>query len=176
MYIFQIRRKTLKTDVEIKINFIGNGFFKIKTFLFYFDYIFSQFIIYSLFDCYLRCYSDLKICFLKLIKDIAICLSIILKKKNNNNNINFILMDNNYLLMNIDFCNKNFYYDNFIESDYDIRLIREFFNSFSKKFKCFFYIYCFNYLNKHHLIKTIFKLFGIIFKYNKINYLKKKIF
>uniref|UniRef100_A0A8D8WXI8 imidazoleglycerol-phosphate dehydratase n=1 Tax=Cacopsylla melanoneura TaxID=428564 RepID=A0A8D8WXI8_9HEMI len=90
MNIFQIRRKTLETDIEIKLNFFGNGFFKIKTFVFYFDHIISQFINYSLFDCYLRCYSDLKIDSHHLIEDIAICFGLLLKKKKFLNNFFFL--------------------------------------------------------------------------------------
>ncbi|AFP83926.1 imidazoleglycerol-phosphate dehydratase [Candidatus Carsonella ruddii] len=174
MNIFQIRRKTLETDIEIKINFFGNGFFKIKTFLFYFDHIFSQFINYSLFDCYLRCYSDLKIDSHHAIEDISICLGkILIKKKINRYNTNFIIMDDVFLLISIDSCNRIFYYDNFLKLDFDIQLVREFFSSFSKNFKCCLYIYCFNYFNKHHLIESIFKLFGIIFKKAKN---KKKLY
>ncbi|MGP4128138.1 MAG: hypothetical protein ACTXNS_00400 [Candidatus Carsonella ruddii] len=165
MNIFQIRRKTLETDIEIKLNFFGNGFFKIKTFLFYFDHIISQFINYSLFDCYLRCYSDLKIDSHHLIEDTAICFGLLLKKKKMGRySTNFIIMDDVFILISIDFCNRIFYYDNLIISNYDFEILREFFSSFVKNFKCCLYIYCFNYINKHHLIEAIFKLFGIIFK------------
>ncbi|WMC19337.1 MAG: hypothetical protein NVS84_00410 [Candidatus Carsonella ruddii] len=165
MDIFQIRRKTLETDIEIKLNFFGNGFYKIKTFIFYFDHIISQFINYSLFDCYLRCYSDLKIDSHHLIEDIGICFGLLLKKKKNGRySTNFIIMDDVFILISIDSCNRIFYYDNFLILDHDIQIIREFFSSFVKNFKCCFYLYCFNYVNKHHLIEAIFKLFGIIFK------------
>ncbi|WMC20532.1 MAG: hypothetical protein PNH44_00410 [Candidatus Carsonella ruddii] len=164
MDIFQIRRKTLETDIEIKLNFFGNGFFKIKTFIYYLDHIFSQFVNYSLFDCYLRCYSDLKIDSHHLIEDISICLGLLMKKKKLSRYFtNFIIMDDVFILMSIDYCNRIFYYDNFLLLDFDIQLIREFFSSFAKNFKCCLYIYYFNYFNKHHLIESMFKLFGIIF-------------
>lgn len=165
MDIFQIRKKTLETDIEIKLNFFGKGIFKIKTFIFYFDHMICQFINYSQFDCYLRCYSDLKIDSHHLIEDIAICFGLLLKKKKIGRfETNFIIMDDVFVLMSIDSCNRIFYYDNFIQLEVDIQLIREFFSSFSKNFKCCLYIYVFNYINKHHLIESIFKLFGIIFK------------
>ncbi|BFI90891.1 hypothetical protein [Candidatus Carsonella ruddii] len=169
MSIFQVRRKTLETDIEIKINFLGNGFFKIKTFIFYLDHILSQFVNYGLFDCYLRCYSDLKTDTHHAVEDIAICLGILFKKKKfSRYSTNFIIMDDVFVLLSIDFCNRIFYYDNFLILDFDLQIMREFFSSFSKNFKCCFYLYCFNYINKHHLIESIFKLFGIIFKNLKV--------
>ncbi|XOD39056.1 MAG: hypothetical protein ACAF48_00415 [Candidatus Carsonella ruddii] len=170
MKIFQFRRKTLESDIEIKLNFFGIGIFKIKTLIFYFDHIISQFINYSLFDCYLRCYSDLKIDNHHCIEDIAISLSLLLKKqKINRYNSYFICMDDSFILISIDACNRIYYYDNFLNLDLDLQILREFFSSFSKNYKCCLYIYCFNYFNKHHLIESIFKLFGIIFNKSKKN-------
>ncbi|WP_433927713.1 hypothetical protein [Candidatus Carsonella ruddii] len=173
MKIFQLRRKTLESDIEIKLNFFGFGFFKIKTLIFYFDHIISQFINYSLFDCYLRCYSDLKVDNHHCIEDISISLSLILKKQNiSRYNSFYICMDDSFVLISIDACNRVYYYDNFLNLDLDLQIIREFFSTFAKNYKCSFYLYCFNYFNKHHLIESIFKLFGIIFSNAK----NKKIF
>ncbi|MFI4913516.1 MAG: hypothetical protein ACH6QR_00740 [Candidatus Carsonella ruddii] len=173
MEFFQIRRKTLESDIEIKLNFFGNGIYKIKTFIYYFDHIICQFINYSLFDCYLRCYSDLKIDNHHCLEDISITLGKILKKKKiYRYNSYFVCMDDAFILISIDVCNRIYYYDNFIFLDLDIQIIREFFSTFSKNYNCCLYIYCFNYFNKHHMIELIFKLLGIIFymaKNKKIN-------
>lgn len=168
MNLFQIRKKTLESDIEIKLNFFGLGFFKIKTFIFFFDHLISQFINYSLFDCYLRCYSDLKNDSHHLIEDIGISFGILLKKKKiSRYTTYFLIMDDVFILMSLDSCNRIYYYDNLINLDFDLQLIREFLSSFSKNYKCCFYLYCFNYFNKHHLIESIFKLFGIIFNLSK---------
>ncbi|MFI4883755.1 MAG: hypothetical protein ACH6QQ_00935 [Candidatus Carsonella ruddii] len=180
MKIFQIRRKTLESDIEIKLNFFGNGIYKIKTYIFYFDYIISKLINYSSFDCYLRCYSDLKIDIYHCFKNVSITLGKILKKKKiYRYNSYFTCMDNIFILISIDICDKIYYYDNFIFLDLDIKIIREFFYCFSKNYNCCLYIYCFNYYNKNYIIESLFKLLGIIFyiaKTLKNKILTKKIF
>ncbi|WP_434279712.1 hypothetical protein [Candidatus Carsonella ruddii] len=170
MELYQFRRKTLESDVEIKLNYFGFGIFKIKTFIFFFDHIFSQFINYSLFDCYLRCYSDLKIDSHHSLEDISISIGLLLKKKKINRYNSFQLcMDDSFILMSIDVCNRIYYFDNFVHLDFDIQLLREFFSVFAKNYKCCIYIHCHYYINKHHLIESIFKIFGIIFNNSKKN-------
>ncbi|AFP83546.1 imidazoleglycerol-phosphate dehydratase [Candidatus Carsonella ruddii] len=173
MNIFQFRRKTLESDIEIKINFKGKGIFKIKTFIYFFDHIISQFFNYSLIDCFLRVFSDLKIDNHHSIEDIGICLGKTFNYyKFNRYNSFFLCMDETFVFITIDICNRFYYFDNINYYDYDFILIKEFFLSFSKNLNCCIHIYIINFINKHHLIECIFKSFGSLFykakKYNKI--------
>ena len=167
----KIDRSTNETNIKLVLNLDGSGKSTIKTGIPFFDHMLDQFTFHSQIDLELDAKGDLGIDYHHTVEDCGICLgtafSNALGDKKGINRYGFFLlpMDDALIRVALDFSGRSFlsWNVNFPTSsvgNFDLELVREFFNSFSTNSRATIHVDMLNGFNSHHISEAVFKSMG----------------
>ena len=166
-----VERKTLETDIKLKIDLDGSGESNIKSGNGFMDHMLTLFAKHGLFDLTLNCDGDTEVDFHHSAEDIAICLGdAVGKALGDKTGINryateFLPMDESLARVCMDIGGRsNLVYkvdltDRKI-NNFEIDLVEDFFKAFTDGAKMTLHIDLLRGRNSHHSIEAIFKAFG----------------
>lgn len=171
MRIKELERKTLETDIKIKLNLDGTGKYKNDTKVGFLNHMLDLFAKHGRFDLEVICLGDTDVDFHHTVEDIGIvlgkCFSEILGDSRGIKRYgNFYMpMDEALTLIAIDLCGRSYLnFDVNIPAEkvgtFDTELIKEFFLGFVRGIEATVHIKNFYGENSHHIIESIFKGFG----------------
>ena len=166
-----IDRSTNETKINLILNLDGVGKGIIKTNVPFFDHMVDQLTFHSQIDLELRAQGDVEIDYHHTVEDCGICLgkafSEAMGDKKGIKRYGFFLlpMDDALIRVALDFSGRSFLSWNvkFPTSrvgNFDLELIREFFNSFSTTSRATIHVDMLNGFNAHHISEAVFKSMG----------------
>ena len=167
----KINRTTNETDIKLVLNLDGSGKSTIKTGIPFFDHMLDQFTFHSQIDLELDAQGDLGIDCHHTVEDCGICLgtafSNALGDKKGINRYGFFLlpMDDALIRVALDFSGRSFLswnvkFPTSSVGNFDLELLREFFNSFSTNSRATIHVDMLNGYNSHHISEAVFKSMG----------------
>ncbi len=167
----KIDRITNETDIKLVLNLDGSGKSTIKTGIPFFDHMLDQFTFHSQIDLNLDAKGDLGIDCHHTVEDCGICLgtafSNALGDKRGINRYGFFLlpMDDALIRVALDFSGRSFLnwnvkFPTSSVGNFDLELVREFFNSFSTNSRATIHVDMLNGFNSHHIAEAVFKSMG----------------
>ena len=167
----KIDRITNETDIKLVLNLDGSGKSTIKTGIPFFDHMLDQFTFHSQIDLELDAKGDLGIDYHHTVEDCGICLgtafSNALADKKGVNRYGFFLlpMDDALIRVALDFSGRSFLnwnvkFPTSSVGNFDLELVREFFNSFSTNSRATIHVDMLNGFNSHHIAEAVFKSMG----------------
>ena len=167
----KIDRITNETDIKLVLNLDGAGKSTIKTGIPFFDHMLDQFTFHSQIDLNLDAKGDLGIDCHHTVEDCGICLgtafSNALGDKRGVNRYGFFLlpMDDALIRVALDFSGRSFLnwnvkFPTSSVGNFDLELVREFFNSFSTNSRATIHVDMLNGFNSHHIAEAVFKSMG----------------
>ena len=167
----KIDRTTNETDINLVLNLDGSGKSTIKTGIPFFDHMLDQFTFHSQIDLKLDAKGDLGIDYHHTVEDCGICLgtafSNALGDKKGINRYGFFLlpMDDALIRVALDFSGRSFLswnvkFPTSSVGNFDLELVREFFNSFSTNSRATIHVDMLNGFNSHHISEAVFKSMG----------------
>ena len=167
----KIDRITNETNIKLILNLDGSGKSTIKTGIPFFDHMLDQFTFHSQIDLELDAEGDLEIDYHHTVEDCGICLgtafSNALGDKKGINRYGFFLlpMDDALIRVALDFSGRSFLswnvkFPTSSVGNFDLELVREFFNSFSTNSRATIHVDMLNGFNSHHISEAIFKGIG----------------
>ena len=167
----KIDRITNETDIKLVLNLDGSGKSTIKTGIPFFDHMLDQFTFHSQIDLKLDAKGDLGIDYHHTVEDCGICLgtafSNALGDKKGINRYGFFLlpMDDALIRVALDFSGRSFLswnvkFPTSSVGNFDLELVREFFNSFSTNSRATIHVDMLNGFNSHHISEAVFKSMG----------------
>ena len=167
----KIDRSTNETNINLVLNLDGSGKSTIKTGIPFFDHMLDQFTFHSQIDLELDAKGDLGIDYHHTVEDCGICLgtafSNALGDKKGINRYGFFLlpMDDALIRVALDFSGRSFLswnvkFPTSSVGNFDLELVREFFNSFSANSRATIHVEMLNGFNSHHISEAIFKSMG----------------
>ena len=167
----KIDRITNETDIKLVLNLDGSGKSTIKTGIPFFDHMLDQFTFHSQIDLNLDAKGDLGIDCHHTVEDCGICLgtafSNALGDKKGINRYGFFLlpMDDALVRVALDFSGRSFLswnvkFPTSSVGNFDLELVREFFNSFSTNSRATIHVDMLNGFNSHHISEAVFKSMG----------------
>ena len=167
----KIDRITNETDIKLVLNLDGSGKSTIKTGIPFFDHMLDQFSFHSQIDLELDAQGDLGIDYHHTVEDCGICLgaafSNALGDKKGINRYGFFLlpMDDALIRVALDFSGRSFLswnvkFPTSSVGNFDLELVREFFNSFSTNSRATIHVDMLNGFNSHHISEAVFKSMG----------------
>ena len=167
----KIDRITNETDIKLVLNLDGSGKSTIKTGIPFFDHMLDQFTFHSQIDLELDAKGDLGIDYHHTVEDCGICLgtafSNALGDKRGINRYGFFLlpMDDALIRVALDFSGRSFLnwnvkFPTSSVGNFDLELVREFFNSFSTNSRATIHVDMLNGFNSHHIAEAVFKSMG----------------
>ena len=173
-----IDRTTNETNINLILDLDGVGKGIIKTNVPFFDHMVDQLTFHSQIDLELRAQGDVEIDYHHTVEDCGICLGkacICLGKafseamgdKKGINRYGFFLlpMDDALIRVALDFSGRSFLswkvrFPTSSVGDFDLELVREFFNSFSTNSGATIHVEMLDGFNSHHISEAIFKGMG----------------
>ena len=167
----KIDRSTNETSIKLVLNLDGSGKSTIKTGIPFFDHMLDQFTFHSQIDLELDAKGDLGIDYHHTVEDCGICLgtafSNALGDKRGINRYGFFLlpMDDALIRVALDFSGRSFLnwnvkFPTSSVGNFDLELVREFFNSFSTNSRATIHVDMLNGFNSHHIAEAVFKSMG----------------
>lgn len=167
----KIDRSTNETNIKLVLNLDGSGKSTIKTGIPFFDHMLDQFTFHSQIDLELDAKGDLGIDCHHTVEDCGICLgtafSNALGDKRGINRYGFFLlpMDDALIRVALDFSGRSFLnwnvkFPTSSVGNFDLELVREFFNSFSTNSRATIHVDMLNGFNSHHIAEAVFKSMG----------------
>ncbi len=167
----KIDRTTNETDINLVLNLDGSGKSTIKTGIPFFDHMLDQFTFHSQIDLELDAKGDLGIDYHHTVEDCGICLGTAFSKalgdKKGINRYGFFLlpMDDALIRVALDFSGRSFLswnvkFPTSSVGNFDLELVREFFNSFSTNSRATIHVDMLNGFNSHHISEAVFKSMG----------------
>ena len=167
----KIDRVTRETEINLVLNLDGLGKGTIKTGVPFFDHMLDQLTFHSLIDLELDAQGDVGIDFHHTVEDCGICLgkafSNALGDKKGITRYGFFLlpMDDALIRVALDFSgrshlNWNVRFPASRIGNFDLELVREFFNAFSTNSGATIHLDMLNGFNSHHISEAIFKGMG----------------
>ena len=166
-----IDRTTNETNINLILNLDGVGQGIIKTNVPFFDHMVDQLTFHSQIDLELRAQGDVEIDYHHTVEDCGICLgkafSEAMGDKKGIKRYGFFLlpMDDALIRVALDFSGRSFLswkvrFPNSSVGDFDLELVREFFNSFSTNSGATIHVEMLDGFNSHHISEAIFKGMG----------------
>ncbi len=166
-----IERITNETKINLVLDLDGVGRGKVKTNIPFFDHMLEQLTFHSSVDLELNARGDIDIDFHHSVEDCGICLGKAfveaLGDKKGINRYGFFLlpMDDALIRVALDFSGRSFlsWKVNFPTNrvgNFDLELVREFFNAFSTNSGATLHVEMLNGFNSHHISEAIFKAMG----------------
>ena len=167
----KIDRVTNETNIKLVLKLDGLGKSVIKTGIPFFDHMLDQLAFHSLIDLELDAEGDVGIDCHHTVEDCGICLgkafSNALGDKKGISRYGFFLlpMDDALIRVALDFSGRSFLswdvrFPTSKVGDFDLELIREFFNSFSTNSGATIHVEMLNGFNSHHISEAVFKGMG----------------
>ena len=167
----KIDRTTNETNINLVLNLDGIGKPTIKTSVPFFDHMLDQLTFHSLIDLDLNAQGDVEIDYHHTVEDCGISLgkafSEALGDKKGINRYGFFLlpMDDALVRVALDFSGRPFLswkvrFPTSSVGDFDLELVREFFNSFSSNSGATIHVEMLDGFNSHHITEAIFKGMG----------------
>ena len=167
----KIDRITNETDIKLVLNLDGSGKSTIKTGIPFFDHMLDQFSFHSRIDLELDAKGDLGIDYHHTVEDCGICLGTAFsnalgdKKGISRYGFFFLPMDDALVRVALDFSGRSFLswnvkFPTSSVGNFDLELIREFFNSFSTNSRATIHVDMLNGFNSHHISEAVFKSMG----------------
>ena len=169
--ISSIRRTTLETDIELKLNLDGSGKAEVQTGIGFLDHMLNSFARHGFFDLVVKCQGDLQVDGHHTVEDIGIVLGQAIKeavgeKKGIRRYGSCILpMDDALVLCAIDLCGRPYLkYNLELASErvgeLETELVREFFYAISYSAGMNLHIKQMDGENSHHIIEAAYKAFA----------------
>ena len=166
-----IDRTTNETNINLILNLDGVGKGMIKTNVPFFDHMVDQLTFHSQIDLELRAQGDVEIDYHHTVEDCGICLgkafSEAMGDKKGIKRYGFFLlpMDDALIRVALDFSGRSFLswkvrFPTSSVGDFDLELVREFFNSFSTNSGATIHVEMLDGFNSHHISEAIFKGMG----------------
>ena len=166
-----IVRSTNETKINLILNLDGVGKGMIKTNVPFFDHMVDQLTFHSQIDLELRAQGDVEIDYHHTVEDCGICLgkafSEAMGDKKGIKRYGFFLlpMDDALIRVALDFSGRSFLswkvrFPTSSVGDFDLELVREFFNSFSTNSGATIHVEMLDGFNSHHISEAIFKGMG----------------
>ena len=166
-----IDRITNETNIKLVLNLDGAGKGSIKTRIPFFDHMLDQLTFHSQIDLDLNAQGDVEIDYHHTVEDCGICLgkafSEAMGNKKGLNRYGFFLlpMDDALIRVVLDFSGRSFLswkvrFPTGRVGDFDLELVREFFNSFSTNSGATIHVEMLDGFNSHHISEAIFKGMG----------------
>mgnify|MGYP001402431660 FL=1 len=167
----KIDRVTHETEINLVLNLDGLGKGTIKTGVPFFDHMLDQLTFHSLIDLELDAQGDVEIDYHHTVEDCGICLGNAFSKalgdKKGISRYGFFLlpMDDALIRVALDFSgrshlNWNVPFPTNRIGNFDLELVREFFNSFSTNSGATIHVHMLDGFNSHHISEAIFKGMG----------------
>ena len=166
-----IERITNETSINLVLNLDGNGIGAINTNIPFFDHMLEQLIFHSSVDLDLKAQGDVEIDYHHTVEDCGICLGKAfmeaLGDKKGINRYGFFLlpMDDALIRVTLDFSGRSFLswkvsFPTNRVGNFDVELVREFFNAFSTNSGATLHVEKLDGFNSHHISEAIFKTMG----------------
>ena len=166
-----IERITNETSINLVLNLDGNGIGAINTNIPFFDHMLEQLIFHSSVDLELKAQGDVEIDYHHTVEDCGICLGKAfmeaLGDKKGINRYGFFLlpMDDALIRVTLDFSGRSFLswkvsFPTNSVGNFDLELVREFFNAFSTNSGATLHVEKLDGFNSHHISEAIFKTMG----------------
>ena len=163
-----IDRITNETAIKLVLNLDGVGKGAIKTSIPFFDHMLDQLTFHSQTDLELNAQGDVEIDYHHTVEDCGICLgkafSEAMGDKKGINRYGFFLlpMDDALIRVALDFSGRSYLswnvrFPTSSVGNFDLELVREFFNSFSANSGATIHVDMLNGFNSHHISEAIFK-------------------
>ncbi len=167
----KIDRVTNETSIKLVLNLDGSGKGIIKTGIPFFDHMLDQLTFHSQIDLELDAQGDLGIDCHHTVEDCGICLGTAffnaLGDKKGINRYGFFLlpMDDALIRVALDFSSRSFLswnvkFPTSSVGNFELELVREFFNSFSTNARATIHVDMLNGFNSHHISEAVFKSMG----------------
>ena len=167
----EYKRKTLETEVEVKIDLDGKGINNLQTEIYFLNHILVLFSRHGFFDLEVKAQGDLEVDYHHTVEDIGICLGEAIKKalqdKKRIKRYGFTIlpMDESLVQVALDLSGRGqLVYKVQFEQErvgsFEVNLVEEFFRGLSFHAGITLHINLLYGKNSHHIIEAIFKAFG----------------
>ena len=167
----EVRRDTLETRIAVKLNLDGNGKGSFKTGVPFLEHMLDQITRHGLFDIDVQAKGDLHIDAHHTVEDVGITLGQAFNKAlGDKKGIRryghaYVPLDEALSRVVIDFSGRpgleyHVQYPRARIGDFDVDLLREFFQGFINHVPATLHIDSLRGVNAHHIAETIFKAFG----------------
>ena len=167
----EYKRKTLETEIEVKIDLDGKGISNLQTEIYFLNHMLTLFARHGFFDLEVKARGDLEVDYHHTVEDIGICLGEAIKKaiqdKKGIKRYGFTVlpMDESLVQVAIDLSGRGqlIYRVQFEQErvgSFEVDLVEEFFRALSYHAGMTLHINLLYGKNSHHIIEAIFKAFG----------------
>ncbi|MBT5380293.1 MAG: imidazoleglycerol-phosphate dehydratase HisB [Opitutae bacterium] len=169
--VAEIERKTGETDIRLAINIDGSGTVQSRTGVPFMDHMLELFGRHGLFDLDVQAQGDVDVDYHHTVEDVGIVLGQAVKQaigdKLGIERYGFFLlpMDETLVQVSLDLSNRSYLVYNVLVSNYMIRdfnicLVKEFFQAFANECGCNLHIQLEYGSEPHHVCEAIFKGFA----------------
>ena len=167
----EYKRKTLETEVEVKINLDGKGINNLQTEIYFLNHMLTLFARHGFFDLEMKAKGDLEIDYHHTVEDIGICLGEAIKEalqdKRGIKRYGFTIlpMDESLVQVALDLSGRGqlIYRVQFKQErvgSFEVSLVEEFFRALSYHSGMTLHINLLYGKSSHHIIEAIFKAFA----------------
>lgn len=167
----EYKRKTLETEIEVKMNLDGKGISNLQTEIYFLNHMLTLFARHGFFNLEVKAQGDLKVDYHHTVEDVGICLGEAIKsalqdKKGIRRYGSTILpMDESLVQVAIDLSGRGqlIYRVQFEQErvgSFEVNLVEEFFKALSYHVGMTLHINLLYGKNSHHIIEAIFKAFS----------------
>ncbi len=171
MRVFEIKRKTAETDIQLKLSLDGTGVGEIDTGCGFLDHMLTLFTKHSRYDLSVKCVGDTEVDYHHTVEDVAICLGKAFcealgdKKGIYRYGDKIIPMDEALIMCAVDISGRDYLgyaldIPSYRVGDFDTELCEEFFKAFVRDAKITLHIRQLAGTNSHHIIEGAFKAVG----------------
>ena len=167
----EYKRKTLETEIEVKINLDGKGINNLQTEIYFLNHMLTLFARHGFFDLEMKAKGDLEIDYHHTVEDIGICLGEAIKEalqdKKGIKRYGFTIlpMDESLVQVALDLSGRGqlIYRVQFKQErvgSFEVSLVEEFFRALSYHSGMTLHINLLYGKSSHHIIEAIFKAFA----------------
>ena len=168
MRVFEIKRKTAETDIQLKLSLDGTGVGEIDTGCGFLDHMLTLFTKHSRYDLSVKCVGDTEVDYHHTVEDVAICLGKAFcealgdKKGIYRYGDKIIPMDEALIMCAVDISGRDYLgYALDVPAvkvgDFDTELCEEFLMAFVRESKITLHVRQLAGKNSHHIIEGAFK-------------------
>jgi len=167
----EYKRKTLETEIEVKIDLDGRGISNLQTEIYFLNHMLNLFARHGFFDLEVKAQGDLKVGYHHTVEDIGICLGEAIKnvlqgrKGIKRYGYAILPMDGSLVQVALDLSGRGqLIYKVRLEQkqggSFEVNLVEEFFRALSYHAGITLHINLLYGKNSHHVMEAIFKAFG----------------